>query len=141
MNQPTRRVLFLCTHNSARSQMAEGLLRALGGGAWESHSAGTERTRVRPEAIAAMAELGIDIAGQTSKTLDRYLPERFDLVVTVCDSANQSCPAFANAASRLHWSIDDPSGVTGDDAQRLAAFRRARDEIKGRIEREILGRG
>ncbi|MFZ5558444.1 MAG: arsenate reductase ArsC [Pseudomonadota bacterium] len=141
MTQPTHRVLFLCTHNSARSQMAEGLLRALGGGAWESHSAGTEQTRVRPEAIAAMQELGIDITGQTSKTLDRYLPERFDLVVTVCDSANESCPVFANAAKRLHWSIDDPAGVKGTDEERLAAFRKARDEIKGRIEREILGAG
>lgn len=140
MTPPTHRVLFLCTHNSARSQMAEGLLRALGSGAWESHSAGTEQTRVRPEAVAAMAELGIDIAGQTSKTLERYLPERFDLVVTVCDSANQSCPVFPNAAKRLHWSIDDPSGVQGSDEERVAAFRRARDEIKGRIEREILGR-
>jgi arsenate reductase len=141
MPEASRRVLFLCTHNSARSQMAEGLLRALGGGAWESHSAGTEQTRVRPEAIAAMAELGIDITGQTSKTLECYLPERFDLVVTVCDSANQSCPVFPNAAGRLHWSIDDPSGVQGSDDQRVAAFRRARDEIRGRIEREILGRG
>lgn len=141
MTQPTHRVLFLCTHNSARSQMAEGLLRALGGDAWESHSAGTEQTRVRPEAIAAMRELGIDITGQTSKTLERYLPEPFDLVVTVCDSANESCPVFPKAAKRLHWSIDDPSGVTGDEGERLAAFRKARDELKGRIEREILGRG
>jgi len=135
----SRRVLFLCTHNSARSQMAEGLLRALGGGLWESHSAGTEQTRVRPEAIEAMAELGIDISGQSSKSLDRYLPERFDLVVTVCDSANQACPVFPNAAKRLHWSIDDPSTVTGHDDERLAAFRAARAELKRRIERDILG--
>ena len=136
---PPRRVLFLCTHNSARSQMAEGLLRALGGGAWESHSAGTEQTRVRPEAIAAMAELGVDISAHTSKTLHRYLPERFDLVVTVCDSANQACPVFPNAAARLHWPVDDPSAVAGSEAERLAAFWVARDELKRRIEREILG--
>ncbi len=138
MTQP-KRVLFLCTHNSARSQMAEGLLRVLGRGNFESFSAGTEQTRVRPEAIAAMAELGIDINGQTSKTLDIYLNEPFDEVITVCDSANESCPVFPGARSRRHWSIDDPSGVKGSDEERLAAFRRARDDVRQRIETELLG--
>ena len=137
MTQP-KRVLFLCTHNSARSQMAEGLLRVLGRGKFKSFSAGTEQTRVRPEAIAAMAELGIDINGQTSKTLDIYLNEPFDEVITVCDSANESCPVFPGARTRRHWSIDDPSGVKGSDEERLAAFRRARDDIRQRIETELL---
>ncbi|HZG67135.1 MAG TPA: arsenate reductase ArsC [Herpetosiphonaceae bacterium] len=138
MTQP-KRVLFLCTHNSARSQMAEGLLRVLGRGSFESFSAGTEQTRVRPEAITAMAELGIDISGQTSKTLDIYLNEPFDEVITVCDSANESCPVFPGARSRRHWSIDDPSGVKGSDEERLVAFRRARDDVRQRIETELLG--
>ena len=137
MTEP-KRVLFLCTHNSARSQMAEGLLRALGGGQYESFSAGTERTRVRPEAIAVMRELGVDISGQTSKMLDIYLQEPFDEVITVCDSANESCPVFPGARSRRHWSIDDPSGVTGSEEERLAAFRRARDEVRQRIETELF---
>lgn len=137
MTRP-KRVLFLCTHNSARSQMAEGLLRVLGQGAIESFSAGTERTRVRPEAIAAMRELDIDITGQTSKTLDIYLHESFDEVITVCDSANEGCPVFPGARSRRHWSINDPSGVKGSDEERLAAFRRARDDIRQRIQQELL---
>lgn len=135
------RVLFLCTHNSARSQMAEGLLRALGGEQFAAFSAGTEQTRVRPEAIAAMDELQIDIRAQTSKTLDQFLDQPFDEVVTVCDSANESCPFFAQARNRRHWSIPDPSSVTGSDAERLAAFRRARDDVRQRIERELLPRG
>jgi arsenate reductase (thioredoxin) len=133
-----KRVLFLCTHNSARSQMAEGLLRALGRGAFEVASAGTVATRVRPEAIAAMRELGIDISGQTSKTLQQFLRDEWDEVITVCDSANESCPVFPGASSRRHWSIDDPSGVTGSEEQRLAAFRHARDELKQHIEQELL---
>jgi arsenate reductase len=132
------RVLFLCTHNSARSQMAEGLLRALGGEQFVSCSAGTEQTRVRPEAIAAMRELDIDISGQTSKTLEQFLDQPFDEVITVCDSANESCPMFPHARHRRHWSIDDPSGVQGSDAERLAAFRRARDDVRQRIETELL---
>lgn len=132
------RVLFLCTHNSARSQMAEGLLRALGGGAYEPFSAGTEATRVRPEAVAVMRELGVDIAGQESKTLDSFLGQPFEYVITVCDSANEACPAFPGARRRLHWSIDDPSRAEGQEPERLAAFRRARDELHGRIEAELL---
>ena len=133
-----RRILFLCTHNSARSQMAEGLLRALGCDRFEVASAGTEQTRVRPEAITAMQELAIDISGQSSKTLERFLHQEWDEVITVCDSANESCPVFPGARQRRHWSIDDPSGVTGSDEERLAAFRRARDELRSHIESELL---
>ena len=133
-----QRVLFLCTHNSARSQMAEGLLRVLGQGAYESFSAGTEATRVRPEAIAVMQELGIDLSTQTSKTLERYLTEQFDEVITVCDQANDACPVFPGAARRRHWSIDDPSSVQGSEEERRAAFRTARDEVRRRIEAELL---
>src|SRR5918994_1611700 len=114
------RVLFLCTHNSARSQMAEGLLRHLGGDRFEAYSAGTEATRVRPLAISAMNELGIDIARQESKTLDRYLGEPFDAVITVCDDAAEACPVFPGAERRLHWSFPDPSKAAGTEEQQLA---------------------
>ena len=128
-----QRVLFLCTHNSARSQMAEGLLRARGGGAYEVFSAGTQATAVRPEAIQVMAELGIDVSGQESKLLDRYLSESFDWVVTVCDRARESCPVFPGARQSLHWDFDDPAAAGGTEERRLEVFRRVRDEIDGRI--------
>ena len=132
------RVLFLCTHNSARSQMAEGLLRQLGGDHFEVFSAGTEATHVRPLAIKAMAERGIDISRQQSKTLERYLNEPFDEVITVCDAAAEACPFFPGAAHRRHWSLDDPSKATGSEAEQLAVYRRVRDELQMRIERELL---
>jgi arsenate reductase len=137
---PAARVLFLCTHNSARSQMAEGLLRTLGGDRFEAHSAGTEATGVRPLAIAAMHELGIDISTQTSKTLDPYVEQRFDYVVTVCDDANESCPIFPNATHRLHWSLPDPSKATGTQAEQLDVYRKVRDDLRARIESELLSR-
>ena len=133
MTAPHRRVLILCTHNSARSQMAEGLLRHMAGDRLEVESAGTEATRVHPLAIRAMAELGIDVQGQTSKTLDRFLEDRWDYVVTVCDSANERCPIFPGAKHRIHWSFEDPSAAAGTDDERLAVFRRVRDEIAGRL--------
>ena len=136
--RPPVRVLFLCTHNSARSQMAEGLLRSFGGSDVEVASAGTEATFVRPEAIAVMRELGIDISGHESKTLERFLNEPFDEVITVCDDANEACPFFPGARNRRHWSVDDPSQVNGSGDERLAAFRRARDELRKRIENELL---
>src|SRR5215471_5243191 len=108
-NNMKRRVLFICTHNSARSQMAEGLLRHLGNDRFEVFSAGTEATFVRPLAIKAMAELGIDISHQQSKTLDSYLQQPFDEVITVCDTAAEACPVFPRAARRRHWSLEDPS--------------------------------
>lgn len=133
-----QKVLFLCTHNSARSQMAEGLLRHLAGERFEVHSAGTEATHVRPLAVAAMAEVGVDISGQESKTLQQYLGEPFEYVVTVCDDANESCPVFPGAKERLHWSFEDPSKATGSEEERLAMFRRVRDEIQARIEEELV---
>ena len=134
----TTNVLILCTHNSARSQMAEGLLRALGGDRFAAFSAGTEATQVRPLAIRAMAELGIDIAGQQSKTLHRYLDQPFAEVITVCDDANESCPVFPGAASRRHWSFPDPSKATGSEEEQLAVYRHVRDAIRARIEAELL---
>jgi arsenate reductase len=133
-----QRVLFICTHNSARSQMAEGLLRRLGGERFEVFSAGTEATHVRPLAIHAMAEIDIDISGQQSKTLDRYLGEPFDAVITVCDAANETCPIFPGAKQRRHWSFEDPSKATGSEDEQLAVYRRVRDEIRVRIEKELL---
>lgn len=132
------RVLFLCTHNSARSQMAEGILRHLGGAAVEVHSAGTVATRVHPLAVAAMAEKGIDVSGQRSKHLDELSGQDFDFVVTVCDNARESCPVFPGAPERIHWSIADPSAVEGDEATRLRAFRTAADELMTRIRYLLL---
>jgi arsenate reductase len=128
-----KRVLILCTHNSSRSQMAEGLLRAAGGGDIEVESAGTEATRVHPLAIKAMAERGLDITGHTSKTLDRFVDQPWDDVITVCDSANETCPVFPKAGRRIHWSFEDPSKATGTEDARLAVFRRVRDEIDARL--------
>jgi arsenate reductase (thioredoxin) len=136
------RVLFLCTHNSARSQMAEGLLRHLAGDRFEAYSAGTEATHVRPLAIRAMNEIGVDISGQQSKTLERYLGEPFDYVITVCDDANEACPFFPGAERRLHWSLPDPSAAEGTEEERLAVFRSLRDGIRDRVQAELVdGRG
>ena len=132
------RVLFLCTHNSARSQMAEGLLRYLAGDRFEAMSAGTKATQVRPLAVRAMGEIGVDISSQESKTLDRYLREPFDYVITVCDDANEACPFFSGAASRLHWSFEDPSKAEGLEEERLEVFRRVRDGIKDRVQAELV---
>jgi arsenate reductase (thioredoxin) len=132
------RVLFLCTHNSARSQMAEGLLRHLAGDRFEVHSAGTEATHVRPLAIRAMDEIGVDISGQESKTLERYVEDPFDYVITVCDEANEACPFFPGAQNRLHWSFEDPSRADGSEEERLAVFRKVRDQIKSRVEQELV---
>ena len=133
MSSARPRVLILCTHNSARSQMAQGLLRHMAGERLEVESAGTEATRVNPLATRAMAELGIDLSGHRSKTLDRFLGERWDYVITVCDSANERCPVFPGAKNRLHWSFEDPSAATGTDEQRLDVFRRIRDQISARL--------
>ena len=136
MTDPLR-VLFFCTHNSARSQMAEAFLNNLGEGRFTAFSAGTRARGLHPFSIQAMAEAGIDISLQRSKTLDEFVDQPFDLVITVCDEANESCPYFANARERRHWSFPDPSAVPGDDA-RYAAFARVRDAIRERIERELL---
>jgi arsenate reductase (thioredoxin) len=127
------RVLFLCTHNSARSQMAEGLLRHLAPQRFEVHSAGTEATEVRPLAIKTMSEMDIDISGQYSKTMDEYLGQQFDYVITVCDRANESCPIFPGDPERIHWSFRDPSAAEGSDEDQLKVYRQVRDEILGRL--------
>jgi arsenate reductase (thioredoxin) len=132
----TERVLFLCTHNTARSQMAEGMLRAWGGDRFEAHSAGTTATSVRPEAITVMAELGIDISGHESKAVTRYAGQDFDYAVTVCEDATEACPYFP-ARRGLHWSFEDPSAVEGTEEERLAMFRKVRDEIAARVRAEF----
>jgi arsenate reductase len=129
-----KRALILCTHNSSRSQMAEALLRNIAGHRFDVFSAGTVATRVHPLAIEAMREIGIDISGHRSKTLDEFRGQSFDYILTVCDSANESCPIFPGRAERIHWSFDDPSAAQGDEAARLAVFRRVREEIRKRLE-------
>jgi arsenate reductase len=118
--------------------MAEALLRHLGGERFEAYSAGTEATHVRPLAIRAMHELGVDIEGQKSKTLERYIEQPFDKVITVCDQANEACPVFFGARERLHWSFPDPSRATGSEDDQLAVYRAVRDAIRARIEGELL---
>lgn len=127
------RVLVLCTHNSARSQMAERLLRDLGRDRFEVASAGTVATAVHPLAARVMEEIGLDLEGHSSKTLERYLGERWDYVITVCDQAGERCPLFPGPARRIHWSFEDPSAATGSEADRLATFRRVRDAIRDRL--------
>lgn len=129
-----KKILFLCTGNSARSQMAEGLMKALGADHWEVQSAGVMSSFVHPLAIRAMEEIGIDISHQTSKTLDRFVNERFDYIITLCDHAGPSCPIFPGLAKLLHWSLEDPRSDVGTPEERLAVFRRVRDKIKTRIE-------
>lgn len=126
-------VLFLCTHNSARSQMAEGLLRKMAGDQYDVFSAGTEATRVHPLAIEAMRESGIDVSGQQSKTLETFRNRNFDYVITLCDRANETCPIFPGPVERIHWGFEDPSQAKGTEAQRLQAFRKVRDGILGRL--------
>jgi arsenate reductase len=128
-----KRVLILCTGNSARSQMAEGLLRSLGGGRFEVFSAGTHPSRVRPEAIEAMREVGIDISGQRSKPVGEFAGREFDYVITVCDRAREECPVFPGRAERVHWSFDDPAEAAGGWPERLEVFRRVREEIGARL--------
>jgi arsenate reductase len=130
LNMEKKRVLILCTGNSARSQMAEGLLRHDAGERFAVESAGTKPSTVRPEAIAAMRELGIDISGHRSKHVDEFEGQKFDYVITVCDSAKESCPVFFGAAKRLHRSFDDPAALNGSEVERLAVFRRVRDEMR-----------
>jgi arsenate reductase (thioredoxin) len=127
------RVLFLCTHNSARSQMAEGFLRAMAGDRFEAGSAGTEKTSVNPLAIRLMAERGIDLGGHTSKVYADVASEGWDYLITVCDDANERCPWVPGSVKRLHWSFPDPSRASGTEEERLAVFRRVRDQIQERL--------
>lgn len=124
------RVLILCTGNSARSQMAEGLLRHVAGERMEVFSAGSKPSAVNPLAIQAMAARGIDISGQRSKHLSEYLQQPFDYVITVCDQAAESCPLFPGPAARVHWSFPDPAAVQGRPAEKLAAFVQVRDDLE-----------
>ena len=128
-----KKVLILCTGNSARSQMAEGLLRDVAGQTFEVASAGVSPTHVRPEAIDVMREIGIDISSHHSKSVDEFLGQEFDYVITVCDNANEQCPVFPGWTKRIHWSFDDPALAQGDEQARLAVFRRVRDEIQHRL--------
>lgn len=126
-------MLILCTGNSARSQMAEGLFRAAAGDRYEVHSAGIKPSLVRPEAIAVMAEIGIDLSGHRSKSVDEFAGFPFDLVITVCDNANEICPVYPGTTTRLHWPFEDPAEVAGMQEVREAAFRKVRDQIRARI--------
>ncbi|MDF1743786.1 MAG: arsenate reductase ArsC [Gimesia sp.] len=130
-----KRVLILCTGNSCRSQMAEELWETLGAGEWQSESAGSKPSGyVHPLAIQAMQELDIDLSANTSKSLDQFKDQPFDLVVTVCDNAKESCPVFSGAVETLHWPFDDPADATGTDDEKMHMFRRVRDEIKAKIQ-------
>jgi arsenate reductase len=128
-----KRVLLLCTGNSARSQMAEGLLRHDAGDRFEVASAGVSPTHVRPEAIEAMRDVGIDISTHRSKSVDEFSGKEFDYVITVCDNANEQCPVFPGSTKRIHWSFDDPAAAEGDKDTKRAVFRRVRDEIRHRL--------
>jgi len=141
MRSMRKRVLFVCTHNSARSQMAEGLLRAWAGDRFEVFSAGTQPTEVRPEAVAVMAELGIDISAHRAKALSEFAGQEFSWLVTVCDRAWQECSAVPGVENPAHWGIEDPAGATGGEEERLAVFRRVRNDIGNRLHVFILAAG
>lgn len=126
-------MLILCTGNSARSQIAEGLLRRAGGGRYEVLSAGTRPVGVNPLAVETMRELGIDISAQRSKSVAEFAGEKFATVITVCDNAAEECPVFPGAPERVHWSLRDPAAVSGTREEKLAAFREIRDDLERRI--------
>jgi len=131
------RILILCTGNSARSQMAEAIVRHIGGDRVEVESAGVAPSAVREEAIAVMGEIGIDIASHRSKSVDEFVDRHFDYIITVCDNARESCPVFPGDAKRIHWSFDDPAGAPGSYDERIYAFRTSRDEMRQKL-REFL---
>jgi arsenate reductase (thioredoxin) len=132
-----KKVLFLCTHNSCRSQMAEGLLKNLAGDKFDVYSAGVEPTSVHPLAKKVMKEIGIEISGQQSKSIDEFLDKEFDYVITVCDNARQTCPFFPGNHELLHWSLEDPATALGSEGKRLLMFRKVRDQLKDHIQRLI----
>ena len=135
MTTGIKTVLFVCTGNSVRSQMAEGILNHLGSGKWKVQSGGVIPSYVHPLAIRAMEEIKIDISKHTSKLLDQFANEKFDYVITLCDFAAKLCPSFGGQGKRLHWSLEDPASAAGTTEERLAVFRKIRDEIKRRIEK------
>ena len=132
------KVLFLCTGNSARSQMAEALLRQLGGGNFEAHSAGLDPRGMNPLTVEALAEIGLDTKGQSSKNLQIYLGQTFDYVITVCDHANEKCPAWPVTTRKHHWSFEDPAAAKGTHEEQLNVFRKIRDQISARISEWLL---
>ena len=134
-----QKVLFVCTGNSCRSQMAEGILRHYGKDKFEVFSAGLEPSYIHPLAIKAMAELGIDLTGQHSKTVNELLEEEFSYVITVCDSAKERCPVFPGKYNAIHWSIEDPASAEGTETERMKDFRRVRQDILERINHFISG--
>jgi arsenate reductase (thioredoxin) len=134
---PKQSVLILCTGNSARSQMAEGLLRSMAGDRFEVASAGTKPTVVRPEAIEAMKELGVDISEHRSKSVEEFVGQPFDYVITVCDNAKESCPFFPAGTKRVHWPFEDPPGPDAGEKERMNAFREVRDQMKERFAAEL----
>ena len=136
-SSPKEQVLFVCTHNSARSQMAEGLMNALHGDRYEAFSAGTEPSIINPRAVFALRELGIDISHHRSQHVNEFLSQEFDQVVTVCDHARETCPVFPGGKEIIHHSFVDPSSATGTELEKQAAFRKARDEIRGWIATEF----
>lgn len=136
-----RRVLFVCTHNSARSQMAEAMLNAWGEGKFEAFSAGTEATGIKPETIQVMDEIGISLEGHRSKTIDEFQGQSFEWFITVCDEAQKNCPVLPGAIDVGHWSIEDPSAAQGSSEERLDAFRAVRDRIRNRLRLFIVAGG
>ena len=136
----SKKVLFLCTGNSCRSQMAEGFLRAVGGGRFEAHSAGTSPSTLNPMTVAVMQEAGIDISGQRSKNASEYLGQHFPYVITVCDNAREHCPIFPGICQREHWPFPDPAEAKGSDEEKLKVFREVRDQIEAKV-RDFVGRG
>lgn len=129
-----KRILFLCTGNSCRSQMAEGFLKHLWGDKFEAYSAGVNPTRINPLSIKAMQEVGIDISTQKSKSVKEFLGQQFDYVITVCDNAKQTCPIFPGKCEKMHWNLEDPALAQGTEEEKLAIFRKVRNEIKRKIE-------
>lgn len=138
--QSKTRVLFLCIHNSCRSQMAEALLRHLAGDRFEAASAGIERRGVHPMAIRALEEIGVETNGLYSKTMGELAGQHFDVVVTTCDEAREACPRWPGAAAMLHWGLPDPSAAEGTDAERMAVFREVRDAIAAKVS-ELVAAG
>jgi arsenate reductase len=134
-----QKLLFLCTGNSCRSQMAEGFLRSIAGDRFDAASAGTRPAGLNPAAVAAMKEIGIDISNHRSKDVSEFDGQRFDAVITVCDRAQEACPVFPGAKMMLHWSLEDPAEAQGSEAERMSVFRRVRDELGNRIRDFVAG--
>ncbi|NLG84748.1 MAG: arsenate reductase (thioredoxin) [Firmicutes bacterium] len=141
MGRRKKKILFLCTGNSCRSQMAEGFARAMAGDRWEVYSAGLEPTGLNPRAVRVMREVGIDISGQSSKPIDPELLSKVDLIVTLCGDAADRCPLTPPHVRRLHWPLEDPARASGTEEEILARFRKIRDEIRRQLETLLAGEG